>query len=76
MLELHPRLMGVATVLDEELSAAQTAFAENNAAIAPMRSAVDPRLVFMYHTEHGRTRRWLVDQDGAVIDTALFHGHA
>jgi hypothetical protein len=56
----------------EELTAAQFAFAARHRAVPAVRSAQDPRMVFMYRDETHRTSRWLVDDAGTVIDIASF----
>jgi hypothetical protein len=55
-----------------ELTAAQIMFANDNQAVPAVRSAQDPRLVFMYRDEEHRTSRWLVDDAGLVVDVASF----
>jgi hypothetical protein len=64
------RMLGAAQI--EQLTAAQFAFAERNRAVPAVRSAQDPRMVFMYRDEAHRTSRWLVDDAGIVIDVASF----
>ncbi|HUO71061.1 MAG TPA: hypothetical protein VMU39_09810 [Solirubrobacteraceae bacterium] len=55
-----------------ELTPAQSAFAEKYRAVPAVRSAQNPRLVFMYRDEEHRTSRWLVDSEGDVLDVASF----
>ena len=57
----------------ESLTLAQREFAEHNQAVPAVRSAQDPRMVFMYRDEPRRTSRWLVDEAGEVVDSAMFH---
>lgn len=63
-------MLGAPTI--EELTAAQFAFAERHQAVPAVRSAQDPRMVFMYRDEAHRTSRWLVDHAGIVVDVASF----
>jgi hypothetical protein len=56
----------------EPLTPAQSAFAQLNGAVPAVRSPRDPRLVFMYRDEAHRTSRWLVDDEGLVVDIASF----
>jgi hypothetical protein len=61
-----------ATIIDS-LTEPQREFAEQYRAIPAVRSAQDPRMIFMYRDEPYRTSRWLVDEAGDVIDSAMFH---
>lgn len=50
--------------------AAQTEFADNNAATISMRSVVDPRLVFMYRSEEPRQGVRVTDMNGRAVGGA------
>ncbi len=54
---------------------AQMEFAARYHAVPAVRSGQDPRMIFMYRDEPFRTSRWLVDESGEVIDSAMFHHH-
>jgi hypothetical protein len=54
------------------LTSAQRAFAERNDVIAWRRSTRSPTAVFMYRDEPHRAFRWLVDEDGRVIESEAF----
>ncbi len=55
-----------------ELTAAQREFAEQNQVVAWRRSTRSPGAVFMYRDEPHRAFRWLVDEDGRVIESEAF----
>jgi hypothetical protein len=55
-----------------ELSPAQREFAEQHEVIAWRRSTRSPNAVFMYRDEPQRAFRWLVDEDGQVIESEAF----
>jgi hypothetical protein len=55
------------------LSVAQIRFAREYQAVPAVRSGQDPRMIFMYRDEPYRTSRWLVNEDGEVVDSAMFH---
>ena len=63
-------MLGAPPIAD--LTAAQNAFAMQNQAVPAVRSGQDPRMVFMYRDEQHRTSRWLVDDEGLVVDVASF----
>ncbi len=54
------------------LSPAQREFAEQQQVIAWRRSTRSPNAVFMYRDEPHRAFRWLVDEDGQVIESEAF----
>lgn len=56
----------------EELTAAQQRFAEEHDAQVGYRAWDDARSVFLYYEGVALTRRWLVDEDGRVVQADVF----
>jgi hypothetical protein len=57
---------------DLPLTPGQERFANKNHAEAGARSLVDQRMVFFYRDGPILSRRWLVDQDGRVVQFDSF----
>ena len=56
----------------EPLTPLQRRFADENRAFPGERSLADGRMVFFYREGPMLTRRWLVDQDGRVVQFDSF----
>jgi hypothetical protein len=56
----------------QTLSRAQERFAEENRAFPGERSLADDRMMFFYREGTMLTRRWLVDEDGRVVQLDSF----
>jgi hypothetical protein len=54
------------------LTPAQRRFAEENRAFPGERSLADERMMFFYREGTMLTRRWLVDEDGRVVQLDSF----
>ncbi len=64
-------MLGISTDVPP-LTAAQSRFASDYAAVPVMRSDHDSRMIFMYRSDELRTFRWLVDHTGQIIESAAF----
>jgi hypothetical protein len=66
-----PHIAGLGQTI-QPLSRAQERFAKKNRASPGPRSLADERMVFFYREGPIVSRRWLVDQDGRVVQLDSF----